>query len=128
MIDEALDVTEAPSPTPVSSEGIETVTGRTFNLRVLEASGPIVVEFMSYGCAHCRAIEPVLQQVAEIVRTKETIFRVNVAIEGNLANTYGIRGTPTLIMFLNGREAGRVDGPRPTVSSVLAAVTRPFEQ
>ena len=86
-----------------------------------------MVEFMSYGCAHCRAIEPVLENVAEMVKSKEKIFRVNTAVEEDLADTYSILGTPTFIMFLNGKEVGRVEGPQPTVSSVLTAVTQPFE-
>jgi thioredoxin 1 len=111
----------------VSKDGIQTVTSGTFNPLVLEGAGPIVVEFMSYGCAHCRAIEPVLQQVADMVKSKERIFRVNVAVEQELAESYEIQGTPTFVMFLNGKEVGRVEGPRPTLSSVLTVVTRPFE-
>jgi thioredoxin 1 len=126
-----IDETSGPqnsSPAHGSSERIQTVTGSTFRLLVLEADGPIAVEFMSYGCAHCRAIEPVLQKVAEMVKAQEKIYRVNVAVERELADSYEIQGTPTFIMFLNGGEAGRVSGPRPTVSSVLTAVTHPFEQ
>jgi thioredoxin 1 len=108
-------------------ERIRTVTSSTFDLLVLQGIGPIAVEFMSYGCGHCRLMEPVLQQVAEMLSGKEQVFRVNVAVEQELAATYGIQGTPTLVMFLDGRETGRADGPRPTVSSVFAAVTRPFE-
>ena len=112
---------------PSSREKIQTVTSASFTRLVLEAEGPIAVEFMSYGCAHCRAIEPVLEQVAEIVKTQEKIFRVNIAIEQGLAGSYQIQGTPSLIMFLDGNEVGRVEGPSPTVSSVLTAVTQPFE-
>jgi thioredoxin 1 len=107
------------------SDEIRTVTSSTFNSLVLQGEGPIVVEFMSYGCAHCRAIEPALQRVAEIVRSKEKIFRLNVAIEQELAERYEIRGTPTLIMFLDGREVGRVEGPNPEVSSLLTALKQP---
>jgi len=112
---------------PVSRDKIQTVTSGTFTRLVLKAEGPIVVEFMSYGCAHCRAIEPVLEQVAEMVKTREKIFRVNIAVEQDLARSYQIQGTPSLIMFLDGDEVGRVEGPSPTVSSVLTAVTQPFE-
>ena len=103
------------------------MTSSTFTRLVLEAKGPIVVEFMSYGCAHCRAIEPVLEQVAEMVEPQEKIFRVNIAVEQELADSYQIQGTPTLVMFLNQNEVGRVEGPSPTVSSVLTAVTQPYE-
>ena len=106
---------------------IQTVTSSTFPRLVLEAEGPIVVEFMSYGCEHCRALEPVLEQVAEMVKPQERIFRVNIAVERDLAGSYQIQGTPTLVMFLNQSDVGRVEGPSPTVSSVLTAVTQPFE-
>jgi len=86
-----------------------------------------VVEFMSYGCVHCRAMEPILQQVAEMLKSKEEIFRVNIAVEQELSDSYQVQGTPTLIMFLQGREVGRFEGPPPTVESILAAVTQPFE-
>jgi thioredoxin 1 len=108
------------------SDPIQTVTSASFSSVVLEATGRIVVEFMSYGCAHCRAIEPILAQVAQMVRGDEQIFRINIAVDIELANSYGIGSTPTFVMFLNGAEMGRVEGPKPTVASVLAAVTESF--
>lgn len=111
---------------PMWRDRITTVTSDTFDELVLHGSGPIVVEFMSYGCVHCRVIEPILQQVAEMVAAKEVFFRVNMPMEPELAARYRIRGTPTLIMFLDGAEVGRAEGPHPTPSSVLAAVTEPF--
>ena len=108
-------------------DAIRTVTGSTFEPLVLQGAGPIVVEFMSYGCAHCRVLEPILQQVAGTAKFKGTLFRVNVAVEQALADSYQIQGTPTLIMFLNGEELARSEGPHPTVSSVLTTVTKPFE-
>ena len=110
------------------SDQMETVTGSSFNAVVLEGAGPIAVEFMSYGCPHCRTIEPVLQRVAEMLKAKEKIVRVNVAVELELAGSYNIEATPTLIMFLNGRQVGRSEGPSPTVASVLTAVTHPFKR
>jgi len=86
-----------------------------------------VVEFMSYGCAYCRALEPALQKVAEIVRSKETIFRVNIAVDRELTDRYEIHGTPTMIMFLNGQEIGRVEGAQAKVAELLRAWTEPFE-
>ena len=44
-----------------SSDRLLAVTGETFPPLVLRGQGPIVVEFMSYACAHCAEIEPVLQ-------------------------------------------------------------------
>lgn len=61
------------------------------------------------------------------MKSKEKIFRVSIAVEQELADSYQSQGTPTFIMFLNGQEVGRVEGPRATVASVLTVVTRPFE-
>ena len=111
---------------PDSVDQIETVTAETFDSVVLNSYGPIAVEFMSYGCAYCQGIEPVLQQVAEMIKSKEEIVRVNVEVEPGLANSYGIKSTPTLVMFMDGLQVGRAEGPNPTISSVLTAVTQPF--
>jgi thioredoxin 1 len=72
-------------------------------------------------------MEPILQQVAEMVKSKEKIFRVNTADDQELTDRYAIQGTPTVVMFLNGKEVGRAEGPPPRLSSVLTAVTHPFE-
>jgi thioredoxin 1 len=105
---------------------ISTLGSDAFTEMVLDGQGPIAVEFMSYGCGYCRAIEPLLQQVAQRVEGQETIFRVNIAASPNLAADYAIGGTPTFVMFLDGQEVGRVEGPDPTLSSVTQAVTGPF--
>jgi thioredoxin 1 len=109
-----------------SIDRIRTVTASTFDRLVLNGEGPIVVEFMSYGCAHCGVIEPDLQQVAEMVESTEKIFRVNIALDRELADAYEIQGTPTLIMFLNGAVVGREEGPSPDVANLLAVVSQPY--
>jgi thioredoxin-like negative regulator of GroEL len=81
---------------------------------------------MSYGCAHCRVIQPVLEGVAETLQTTERIYQVNIAVERELASAFGIEGTPTFVMFSDGREVARVAGPRPDEESLLAALTQPF--
>jgi len=127
MFEETTQASQSSSLAGSSSGRMRMLTSALFDSLVLQGKGPIAVEFMSYGCAHCRAIEPVLQQVAEMVKGKEKLFQVNVAVEQALAESFAIQGTPTLVMFLDGQEAGRVEGVSPSVSSVLAAVTQPFE-
>jgi thioredoxin-like negative regulator of GroEL len=61
-----------------------------------------------------------------MVKSKEEIFRVNIAVEPQLAADYEIRGTPTLIMFLAGKEVGLAEGPAPTEARLLTAITQPF--
>jgi thioredoxin 1 len=107
-------------------DGILQVTDDTFDTLVLDRNGPIVVEFMSYGCSHCRAIEPVLQEIAVNPNNGEAFFRVNIALDRELAESYEIMGTPTLVMFLNGAEVGRAEGPTPTLAGVEAIMSEAF--
>jgi len=120
------DVDFMPGYKPI--DRIRTVTTGTFDRLVLKGQGPIVVEFMSYGCAHCGVIEQDLQQVAEMVESTEKIFRVNIALDRELADIYEVQGTPTLIMFLNGTVVGREEGPSPDVSNILTLVRQPYEE
>lgn len=125
MFEETVD---APQSSSSSGNGhIRMLGSAAFHTLVLQGEGPIAVEFMSYGCAHCRSMEPILQRVAELVQGREKVFQVNIAVEQDLAEAFDIQGTPTFVMFLNGQEAGRVEGTPPNVSSVLTAVTQPFE-
>jgi thioredoxin 1 len=113
---------------PLSTDFVHSVTEDTFESFVLKSTIPVAVEFMSYGCAHCRLMEPVLQEVAEKLDSEEAIFRVNTAVDQVLANRYQIEGTPTFVMFSNGSEVGRAVGPDPSMEVVLDAVTRPFKR
>jgi thioredoxin 1 len=112
--------------TTSSDDMLRTVDGGGFNRIVMQGSGRVAVEFMSYGCGYCRAIEPILQRVASAIAADVTILRVNIAAEPELARNYEIGGTPTFVMFLDGIEVGRTEGPDPTEPAVMAAITRPF--
>ncbi len=105
---------------------LQTVDSVSFDRLVLEDSGRMAVEFMSYGCGYCRTIEPIVQRVASMIAAEETVLRVNIAADPELAKRYEITGTPTFVMFLNGSEVGRTEGPAPTQSAVIDAITRPF--
>jgi thioredoxin 1 len=111
-----------------ATDAIHDVAESTFASLVLGGSGPIVVEFMSYGCSHCRTLEPIIERVAEGLTPRETFFRVNVGMDGELADRYGVTGTPTVVMFRDAREVGRIVGPRPEEASLARALTQPFER
>jgi thioredoxin-like negative regulator of GroEL len=107
-------------------DAVTAVTGGDFDRVVLDGDGPIAVEFMSYSCAHCGTMAPVLEEAASVLTSRVRIFRVNVATDPDIAQRFGIQGTPTFVMFLDGSEAGRAEGPLPNLSSVVIALTQPF--
>ena len=111
----------------MEGDAIRTVSGEAFAQVVLAAPGPVVVEFMSYSCSHCRAVESAMQQVARSVAPQQAVCRVNVAQDPELAAQYGVQGTPTLVMFRDGEEVARAEGPSPEVDSLMQTVTQPFQ-
>jgi len=113
---------------PITKDFVQSVTEETFDSLVLGCPDPVAVEFMSYGCEHCRLLEPVIQELAEYLGSQETIFRVNIAIDKRLADRYQIEGTPTIVMFLAGNEVGRSVGPDPSMEVLREALAGPFER
>lgn len=107
-------------------DNVQTVTAINFAQKVLGAPGPVAVEFMSYGCSHCKKAEPFVQEAAEKLVGKVTVFRVNVPSQPALANQYGIEGTPTFVMFKNGQEVGRSEGPSPSTANFVNLMSAPF--
>jgi thioredoxin 1 len=86
---------------------VQTINEENFEAEVLGAEVPVLVDFTAAWCAPCRALEPVLSALA-----KEGLGRMKVgAVDGNacpsLAARYGVRGFPTVIAFVGGREVGR---------------------
>jgi thioredoxin-like negative regulator of GroEL len=108
------------------ADAIGTLTHSTFTRTVEESAGPVAVEFMSYGCGHCAALEPVLQEAAALLESEIVCYRVNVAVDQALASEFRITGTPTIVLFAHGAVAGRIEGPKPQLTALLAAIRRPF--
>ncbi|HYA37265.1 MAG TPA: thioredoxin domain-containing protein [Candidatus Methylomirabilis sp.] len=90
------------------------VTERDFSDKVLLASCeyPVLVDFWADWCPPCRALTPVLEKVTRGLHGAARLAKVEVDENMRLAGRYQLRGFPTVIMFLNGEEAGRFSGAR----------------
>ena len=86
------------------------VTDDSFQAEVMESETPILVDFWAPWCGPCRAIAPLLEEIAE-GRDDVRIVKLNVDENQQTAAQYGILSIPTLILFNNGAEAKRL---RPT--------------
>jgi thioredoxin 1 len=86
------------------------VTDDSFQAEVMESETPILVDFWAPWCGPCRAIAPLLEEIAE-GRDDVRIVKLNVDENQETAAAYGILSIPTLILFNNGAEAKRL---RPT--------------
>lgn len=77
------------------------------------STGTSLVDFWAPWCGPCRALAPVLDELAEEVGTQARILKVNVDENAGAATRFGVRTIPTLILFQDGKVVDRLVGGRP---------------
>ena len=91
------------------STNIMHVTDESFESEVLSADTPVLVDYWAEWCAPCKAIAPVLEQIAQEYDGKLRIAKLNIDDNPSTPPKYGIRGIPTLMLFKGGNvEATKV--------------------
>jgi thioredoxin 1 len=88
-------------------------TDETFATDVLQASGPVLVDFWAEWCGPCKMIAPALDEISTELGDKLRVVKVNIDENPQTPNTYGVRGIPTLIMFKDGKPAATKVGAAP---------------
>lgn len=80
-----------------------TADGASFDERVLRAAGPVLVKFEAAWCNPCQAMKPTLEAVAEEQADKVSVVAVDIGESPELAQRYGVRSLPTLLLFKGGQ-------------------------
>ena len=89
------------------------VTTSTFDQDVLASEQPVIVDFWAEWCGPCRAVAPVLDQIAEERSEELRVVKVNIDEQPALAQRYGVMSIPTMILFRGGEPAAATLGAQP---------------
>lgn len=88
-------------------------TDASFDTDVVNSDGLVLVDFWAAWCGPCKAIAPVLEELAEDYQGRVKIVKVDVDANPQSAARFGIRSIPTLFVFKNGERVETVVGGRP---------------
>jgi thioredoxin 1 len=97
----------------MASEKIVNVTDATFEAEVLKADKPALIDFWAAWCAPCKAIAPIVDELAGEYEGKIKVTKMNVDENPMTPSKFGVRGIPTLILFKDGKVVDQKVGAVP---------------
>ena len=92
------------------SENITHVTDSSFDQEVLNADGPVLVDYWAEWCGPCKMIAPIVEAIAAEYGDKLKVTKMDTDSNMQTPQQYSIRGIPTCIIFKGGRETDRRSG------------------
>lgn len=92
------------------ADNVKQVTDDQFETEILKSDLPALVDFWAAWCGPCRAIGPVVEELAGEYQGKVKVAKMNVDENPKTPGQYGIRAIPTLIVFKDGQVAEQITG------------------
>jgi thioredoxin 1 len=89
------------------------VSDASFEVDVLKAPGPVLVDFWAEWCGPCKMIAPALEELATTMTGKVVVAKINIDDNPETPKKYGVRGIPTLMLFKGGQVAATKIGALP---------------
>jgi len=101
---------------------VQAVEDASFEREVLQSPTPVLIDFWAPWCAPCRAIAPVVEEIAREYAGKLKVMKMNVDDNPKTPSRYGVRGIPNLILFQGGQVKEQIVGAVPK-SQLLKAIS-----
>jgi thioredoxin 1 len=105
----------------MASEHIKTFDDANFQSEVLQSEQPVLVDFWAAWCSPCRAIAPMVEDLAKAYDGRIKVGKLNIDDHQGVPQTYGIRSIPTLLVFKGGKVVDQIVGavPRNKIEDAL---------
>jgi thioredoxin 1 len=102
------------APPPAEAEGpITSVNSANFDTEVLQSQTPVIVDFWAPWCGPCRAVAPVVEQIATMRGNAYKVVKLNIDENPDIAQRYDVKSIPLVAMFRNGRMERASLGAKP---------------
>jgi thioredoxin 1 len=107
----------------MASDKVAHVSDSNFELEVMKSPTPVLVDFWAPWCGPCRAIAPIVEELADDYVGRLKVVKVNVDDNPMTPARFGVRGIPNLIIVKNGQVAEQIVGAVPKKQLVRAVDT-----
>ncbi|HEU5235323.1 MAG TPA: thioredoxin [Terriglobales bacterium] len=104
-----------------TATAVAEVTDATFEQSVLKSERPVMVDFWATWCGPCKALAPVVDEVAQAYNGRAKVYKMDVDRNNATPMRYGVRGIPTLLIFKDGKVQEQIVGyvPKDTIQKAL---------
>jgi len=106
------------------AENVMEFSDDNFEIEVLKADCPVLVDFWAEWCGPCKALAPTISTIADEFKDKVRVGKVNVDFNSGTASKFGVRSIPTLLIFHNGTVVNQIVGnvPKESITKLLNEV------